>query len=98
MEAQVGNAAMAGASLRLTRVSFTSVEFTLLDRQGQPLRSVVVRVGSGPSWRSAVRFPTIGTDATESTGDEQLDRAILDRTAEELVRLEATACRERSHG
>jgi hypothetical protein len=36
---------------------------------------------------SSVRFPTIGSDATETTGDERLDEAIRLRAAEELVRL-----------
>jgi len=92
MNNQVGHPASMDTSLRLEQVSFSSVEFTLLDASGQEVRRVVVRVSSGPSWRNAVRFPTIGTDATEATGDERLDAAIRDRSAEELVRLGA-GCR-----
>jgi hypothetical protein len=74
--------------LRLTHVSFSRVEFTLLRDDGSS-RPVVVKVGAGQSWRRAVRFPTIGTDATESTGDERVDEAIRERAAEELVRFAA---------
>jgi hypothetical protein len=73
--------------LRLTFVSFERVEFELID--GERNRAVVVRVASGRSWRRAVQFPTVGSDATESTGDDELDALIRERAAEELVRLEA---------
>jgi hypothetical protein len=73
--------------LRLTFVSFDRVEFELHD--GERVRPVLVRVASGQSWHRAVRFPTIGSDATESTGDAKLDALIRERAAEELVRLDA---------
>jgi hypothetical protein len=73
------------ARLRLTYISFERVEFELSD--SERTRPVVVRVGSERSWRRAVRFPTIGSDATETTGDERLDEAIRLRAAEELVPL-----------
>jgi len=72
--------------LQLRDLTFQRVEFELA--AGAHSRSVVVRVGSGSSWLNAVRFPTIGTDATETTGDDELDAAIRARAAEELVRLE----------
>jgi hypothetical protein len=79
-----------GVTLRLTHVSFARVEFALLDKDGNRLRPVEVRVGSGTSWFRAVRFPIVATDATASTGNEVLDRTIRERAAEELARLEAT--------
>jgi hypothetical protein len=82
-------ASRGGGSLRLTHVSFEGVEFVLVDKDGNR-RPVVVKVGSGTSWRQAVRFPTVGTDGTASTGNAALDRTICDRAAEELARLEAT--------
>jgi hypothetical protein len=76
--------------LRVRSVDFITVAFDLVsDEDGSLLRPVVVRVGSGPSWYDAVRFPTFGSDATASTGNARLDRAIRDRAAAELVRLEA---------
>jgi hypothetical protein len=75
--------------LRLMLLSFERVEFGLLDVDGQSSRPVIVRVGSGQSWRRAVQFPTIGSDATESAGDHALDALIRERAAEELVRLQA---------
>lgn len=73
--------------LRLRAVSFDSVEFELA--AGEDRRPVVVRVASGCSWRDAVQFPSITSEASETTGDDALDAAICDRAAEELVRLEA---------
>lgn len=75
--------------LRLRYVGFDSVEFDLTDDEGRRLRAVVVRVGSGPSWYDAVRFPTVGNDATASTGDTQLDQEIREAAAAELTRLDA---------
>jgi hypothetical protein len=75
--------------LRLTHVDFTLVEFALVDDAGSVLRPVVVHVGSGTDWRHAVRFPTMHTAGTESTGDLALDTEVRERAAEELVRLEA---------
>jgi len=73
--------------LRLSAVSFDAVEFELAgDEHSRP---VVVRVASGCSWRDAVQFPSITSEATETTGDDKLDAAICDRAAEELTRLEA---------
>lgn len=78
-------------TLRLTHVSFDRVEFALVDAGGNLLRPVLVKVGSGASWRQAVRFPVMDTTGTTSTGNAALDREICERAAEELVRLEATA-------
>jgi hypothetical protein len=78
--------------LRLTAVSFTTVEFELArtTESGELVRRpVVVRVGTGSSWVACARFPTMGSSASASTGDEALDRTIRERAAEELVRLEA---------
>jgi hypothetical protein len=49
-----------------------------------------VVVGSGSSWADAVRFPSIGTDATSSLGNDELDALVRDRAGEELVRLGAS--------
>jgi hypothetical protein len=76
-------------ALRLRHVTFEHVEFELLDAKGCVVRPVVVRVVSGTSWAAAVKFPTIGLDATETTGDAVLDAEARRRAAEELVRLEA---------
>jgi hypothetical protein len=70
-------------------VGFDSVEFDLVDEGGGRLRAVVVRVGSGPSWYEAVRFPTVGSDATASTDDAKLDQEIREAAAAELIRLDA---------
>jgi hypothetical protein len=75
-------------TLRLRHVTFEHVEFDLIDEQGDLVRPVVVRVVSGTSWANAVKFPTIGLDATETTGDAVLDAEARRRAAEELVRLE----------
>jgi hypothetical protein len=80
---------MDGGVLRLTHLSFERVEFVLVDQDGNRVRPVVVKVGSGTSWRQAVHFPTVGTDGTASTGSAALDRTICERAAEELIRLEA---------
>jgi hypothetical protein len=74
--------------LRVTCVAFDGVEFELADDKGRRLRAVVVRVGSGPSWYDAVRFPTVGNDATASTGDAKLDQEIREAAAAELIRLD----------
>ncbi len=73
--------------LQLCDLSFKRVEFELAGSEYR--RPVVVRVGSGCSWRDAVRFPSILGEASETTGDDELDEAICDRAAEELIRLEA---------
>lgn len=73
--------------LRLMSVGFDRVELELDSPDGR--RLVVARVGSGRSWREAVRFPCLGTDGSETTGDEALDAEIRERAAEELVRLDA---------
>jgi len=73
--------------LRLSALSFDSVEFELA--AGEDSRPVVVRVASGCSWRDAVQFPCMTSEASETTGDDDLDAAICDRAAEELTRLEA---------
>jgi hypothetical protein len=70
-------------------VGFDGVEFDLTDDDGRRLRTVVVRVSSGPSWYDAVRFPTVGNDATASTGDAKLDQEIREAAAAELTRLDA---------
>jgi len=70
-------------------VGFEGVEFDLAGDDGRRLRAVVVRVGSGPSWYDAVHFPTVGNDATASTGDAKLDQEIREAAAAELIRLEA---------
>jgi hypothetical protein len=74
--------------LLLTRIDFGGVEFDLVEN-GQRVRPVRVSVESGPSWRKSVRFPEVHGASTASTGDKELDRAIRERAAEELVRLEA---------
>jgi hypothetical protein len=93
MPGRAGRTDLAAArdSLRLTHVSFDRVEFALVDAEGNLVRPVTVHVGSGTSWRQAVRFPIVATDATASTGNVLLDRTICERAAEELARLEATA-------
>jgi hypothetical protein len=75
-------------ALRLTHLSLDRVEFVLVDDDGCS-RPVVARVGSATDWRAAVRFPTVGSDATETTGDDDLDHEIRERAAEWLVVLEA---------
>ena len=70
--------------LRLTSVSFTEVSF-VTDVDGYE-RPVTVQVGSGRSWRSAVRFPNWQSSAGESLGDDGLDQEVRDRASEELVR------------
>jgi hypothetical protein len=70
-------------------VGFDAVEFDLTNDDGRRLRAVTVRVGSGPSWYDAVRFPTVGSDATASTGDAKLDQEIREMAAAELTRLDA---------
>ncbi len=74
--------------LTLSSVSFERVEFTL-KRQDKAPRVVRVAVGSGSSWSRAIRFPTVASEASATTGDELLDAEIRRRAAEELVRLEA---------
>ena len=77
-----------GARLTLASLSFALVELWL-EREDEAPRLVRVAVGSGPSWSRAVRFPTVASEASATTGDEALDAEIRRRTAEELVRLEA---------
>jgi hypothetical protein len=74
--------------LVLVAVDFESVHFTAHTPDGGR-RPVTVVVGAGTNWADAVRFPTIGTDATCSFGDDELDALVRDRAAEELVRLSA---------
>jgi len=76
-------------ALRLTGVSFACVEYVLLNHAGRVLRPIVVRVGSAPDWHRAVQFPSIGTDGTETTGDDDFDAEIRALASEELVRHEA---------
>jgi len=74
-------------TLWLHFLSFERVEFVAEFRESH--RLVRVDVGSGTNWLSAVRFPTwSGTDG-ESLGDDELDRQVRARAAEELVRLAA---------
>jgi RNA polymerase-binding transcription factor DksA len=75
--------------LLLRHVGSDRVEFALLDDDGRVERNVVVRVGSGPSRLAAVQFPSSESDATETTGDDELDREIRYRASEELARHEA---------
>ncbi len=75
-------------TLRLRSLGFDAVGFDLVEA-GYTIRPVVVRVASGSSWCDAVRFPSVGTDATQSTGDDELDAEIRERAAEECLRLEA---------
>ncbi len=77
-----------GATLTLASLSFSVVEFWL-EREGKAPRVVRVAVGSGSSWSRAVRFPTVASEASATTGDEALDAEIRRRAAEEIVRLEA---------
>jgi hypothetical protein len=72
-------------------VGFDGVEFDLTDDEGRRMRAVVVRVGSGPSWYDAVRFPTVASDTTASTGDAKLDQEIREAAAAELIRLDAAS-------
>jgi hypothetical protein len=80
---------MAASRLLVRYVGYDAVEFDLTDDEGRRLRTVVVHVGSGPSWYDAVRFPTVKGDATASTGDPKLDQEIREAAAAELVRLDA---------
>lgn len=74
--------------LRLVEVpSFTAVRLLLLRNDGST-RPIHVAVGGGPTWDSAVRFPTPEFEGGESTGDPELDQRIRWRAAEELARLE----------
>jgi hypothetical protein len=75
--------------LRLRHVSFSQVEFVLVDEQGRVLRPVVVTVASGSTWHEAVMFPSLGSEGSTSTGDSALDFEIRERAGDELVRLEA---------
>jgi hypothetical protein len=74
--------------LELLHVGFDAVELAAALADGSR-RLVSVLVGSGPSWRRAVRFPNIGSDAGQSFGDVLLDEQVRARAAEELVRLAA---------
>lgn len=77
--------------LLLRHVSFDAVEFHAILPDGRE-RQVRVLVGSsGQSWSQAVRFPTLHSNATETLGDHELDQAVRERAAEELVRLEAVS-------
>ena len=79
-------------TLRLTYVGFDGVEFDLYEGDDfHPARHVRVNVGSGTSVRQAIRFPDMRSEASASTGDEDLDREIRDRAAEELARLEGAS-------
>jgi hypothetical protein len=75
--------------LVLVGIDFESVHFTAY-LPGGTRRPVKVVVGSGSSWAHAVRFPSIGTDATCSLGNDQFDALVRDRAGEELVRLGAS--------
>jgi hypothetical protein len=74
-------------TLRLRYLTFEVVEFALRDDDGERVVSVVV--GSGQTWAKAVIFPHSRSDSGETTGDADLDAAIRERAAEELVRLQA---------
>ncbi len=74
--------------LALTYRAFDRVEFEALLPTGV-VRAVCVRVGSGPTWASAIRFPHSMTEGGESLGDDALDERVRSRAAEELVRLVA---------
>jgi hypothetical protein len=75
------------SALRLTYVSPQRVEFALVE-SGVVVRPVLVLVGSGRTWRAAVRFPAVESGATASLGDDALDDDVCWRAAEELARLE----------
>jgi hypothetical protein len=74
--------------LRLVSVSFDRVDFELESDDVE--RYVSVAVGSATKWRRAVIFPCASQlgEAGESTYDDALDDLILEKAAEELVRLE----------
>lgn len=74
--------------LVLVGIDFESVHFTAYLSDGTR-RPVKVVVGSGSSYANAVRFPSVGSDATCSLGHDELDALVRDRASEELVRLGA---------
>ena len=75
--------------LRLLSVTFDRVEFLAYDDVGGWERVVSVEVRTGQSWFSAVRFPSLASEAGESLGSDDLDAQVRERASEELVRLEA---------
>jgi hypothetical protein len=77
------------SALRLLHVSPSVVRFELIDGRGRVLRPVVAWVGSGPTALAAIVFPSVRSEGCETLGDEQADRRVRERAAEELVRLEA---------
>ena len=83
-------AAVAGELLLvLEHVSFGAVEFEAILPDGST-RFVHVCVGSGSSFRQAVRFPNMDNEAGRSLGNDLLDEQVKRRAAEELLRLEAS--------
>lgn len=74
--------------LILLAVTFDRLRFAAVRPDGTT-RAVDVLVGSGSDWFQAVRFPNWGTSDGESFEDDELDRQVRQRAAEELVRLEA---------
>jgi hypothetical protein len=86
------------STLRLTHLDFERVEFVLLNADGRELRPVVVRVGSGRTWRQAVHFPNLVSEGGASLGDPTLDDEARERAAELLVVLEASVRIARATG
>lgn len=88
---------MIGPRLVLEHLDFRSVllHVELADGTSRPVR---VLVGSGHSWREAVRFPHLDGDLGATLGDPELDEAVRVRAAEELARLDGAvrAIRERA--
>ncbi len=74
--------------LALTYLAFDRVEFSALLPTGV-VRAVSVRVGSGPTWAEACRFPHPTTEGGESLGGDDLDALVRERAGEELARLAA---------
>lgn len=75
-------------TLRLLWVDYDRVEFLATFDDGFE-RLVRVDVASGRDWLRAVRFPGHSNESSESLGDDELDRQVRERGAEELVRLDA---------
>jgi len=74
--------------LRLVSVSFAAVEFVATFQDGSD-RQVLVDVKSGRDWLRSVLFPGYTNETSQSLGDDELDRQVRERAAEELTRLEA---------
>ena len=68
-------------------LSFARVVLAL-QHDGQT-RKVAVLVGSGRNWYEATQFPHVLHEEGASSGDDNIDKLIRQRAAEELIRLQA---------